>query len=226
MWSSSFLLLSLILSGLQRKRLSWNSGFVTAFYVRSHSRPQRPWSFWSAPRSETSGHSQLREVRDSRTHCSSLIGWKLQNEYSAHAQKLVMARGLDSWCWPKELRPLGTRMVRSVANHSQVLNTHARRYDADLSLASPLWRCLFQWRPFPLPRKCARLYSHFCNVNCSFWRKKRGGKWSLKKKRSRKILVKFHGSRSLVFFCAVLNLSQSRIFRKAGVGSESRSRNP
>ena len=34
----------------------------------------------------------------------------VRNEFSAHAQKLDLARGRNSWCWPKEARPLRTRM--------------------------------------------------------------------------------------------------------------------
>ena len=35
----------------------------------------------------------------------------VRNEFSAHAQKLDLARGRNSWCWPKEALPLRTRMV-------------------------------------------------------------------------------------------------------------------
>ena len=52
----------------------------------------------------------------------------------------------------------------------------------------------------------------------------RDGEWSLKKYGSCKILVKFHGSRSLVFW-AVLYVLQSRFFCKAVFGCRSWFRN-
>ena len=77
-----------------------------------HSRSQRPRSVWSGPRIETSGPSQNRKSAiNGLIFKSNLIGLKLQNEYSAHTEKLGQARGHDSWCWPKGSRPLGTRMV-------------------------------------------------------------------------------------------------------------------
>ena len=44
---------------------------------------------------------------------TNLIGW--ENEMnSAHAQELDPPRRCDSWCWPKGVQPLGTRMKGSL----------------------------------------------------------------------------------------------------------------
>ena len=42
----------------------------------------------------------------------------------------------------------------------------------------------------------------------------RGGEWSSKNARSRKILVEFHGSRSLVFFSGYMRLAVSFFIRR------------
>ena len=57
--------------------------------------------------------SNTRSLRftDSLSNMINLIGWTTQNKYSAHAQKLGSARGLDSWRRPEGSRPLRTRMA-------------------------------------------------------------------------------------------------------------------
>ena len=88
-----------------------------------HSRPQRTRSFWSAPRITTSGPVQRHSVfewlcKHNRLRPEPIRFVKLD---SGHAQSdgksvnrglpvLDLARGRDSWCWPKGARPLGTRM--------------------------------------------------------------------------------------------------------------------
>ena len=98
-------------------------GFTPICIAVSHSRSQRPRSFWSAPRIATSGplqrHSSFEWLCEyNRLRSEPIRFLKL---YSEHAQidgksvnrglpVLDMARGRDSWCWPKGARPLGTRM--------------------------------------------------------------------------------------------------------------------
>ena len=65
---------------------------IRRLHTKTHSRPLRPRSFWSAPRIATPG--QVQSVNR---------GLPL----------LDLARGRDSWCWPKEARPLGTRMTKT-----------------------------------------------------------------------------------------------------------------
>ena len=95
------------------------------FCERCHSRPQRPRSFWSAPRIPTSGPVQRHSVFEWLCKHNRLRSQPIRfvRPDSEHAQSdgksvnrglpvLDMARGRDSWCWPKGARPLGTRMER------------------------------------------------------------------------------------------------------------------
>ncbi len=66
---------------------------------------------------------------------------------------------------------------------------------------------------------CVCVCDNVCKPKCLQGMLFRGGEWSFKISGSRKILVEFHGSRSLVFL-AVMCVSQSR-FLYEGV-SESR----
>ena len=88
-----------------------------------HSRPQRPRSFWSAPRIATSGLVQRHSVfewlcKHNRLRPEPIRFVKLDCEHAQSDGKSVnrrlplldLARGRDSWCWPKGARPLGTRM--------------------------------------------------------------------------------------------------------------------
>ena len=93
-------------------------------YATIHSRPQRPRSFWSAPRITTSGQVQRHSgfewlCTHNRLRPEPIRFVRLDSE---HAQRdgrsvnrglplLDLARGRDSWCWPKGAQPLGTRMV-------------------------------------------------------------------------------------------------------------------
>ena len=91
-----------------------------------YSRPQRPCSFWSAPRIATSGqvqqhfgfewickHNRLRPepirfVRlDSRSEHAQSVGKSMNRGLPL----LDLARVCDSWCWPKGAQPLGTRKL-------------------------------------------------------------------------------------------------------------------
>ena len=89
-----------------------------------HSRPQRPRSFWSAPRIATSGLVQRHSVfewlcKHNRLRPEPIRFVKLDSEHAQSDGKSVnrglpvldSARGRDSWCWPKGARPLGTRMI-------------------------------------------------------------------------------------------------------------------
>ena len=94
------------------------------FDTLKHSRPQRPRSFWSAPRIATSGHVQHRKsaihglpvtLRMFRVKSDkSDWFWSQSIVFSKpfkNGMSLDRARGRDSWCWPKGARPLGTRMT-------------------------------------------------------------------------------------------------------------------
>ena len=88
-----------------------------------HSRPQRPRSFWSAPRIATSGLVQHRKsaihglpvtLRMLRVKSDKSDWFWSQSIVFSKPFKtrtsLDLARGRDSWCWPKGARPLGTGM--------------------------------------------------------------------------------------------------------------------
>ena len=88
-----------------------------------HSRPQRPRSFWSAPRIATSGPVQRHSgfewlCKHNRLRPEPIRFVRLDSEHAQSDGKSVirglpwldLARGRDSWCWPKGARPLGTRM--------------------------------------------------------------------------------------------------------------------
>ena len=84
-----------------------------------HSPPQRPRSFWSAPRIGISGLNlwpvPKPEVRHSRTvPVTNLIGSGLNLScLQSHSKPECRWTwpGRNSWCWPKGARPLRTRMV-------------------------------------------------------------------------------------------------------------------
>ena len=93
---------------------------------RDHSRPQRPRSFWPAPRIATSGqvqrHSGLNgfvntidwdqsqsDLSDLTVNMRRVTGSPWIADFRCWTWPEV-ARGRDSWCWPKGARPLGTRM--------------------------------------------------------------------------------------------------------------------
>ena len=91
-----------------------------------HSRPQRPRSFWSAPRIATSGQVQRHSgfewlCKHNRLRPEPIRFLRLDSEHAQSDRKSVnrgllmldLARGRDSWCWPKGARPLGTRMFSS-----------------------------------------------------------------------------------------------------------------
>ena len=102
-----------------------------------HSRPQRPRSFWSAPRSATSGQVQ-RHSRRFKWLCNynRLVPEPIRfvRLDSEHAQShgnsvnrglsvLDLARGRDSWCWPKGARRQGTRMPWYPTKYGQTSRT-------------------------------------------------------------------------------------------------------
>ena len=88
-----------------------------------HSRSQRPSSFWSAPRITISGQVQHRKsaihglpvnLRKLRVKSDKADWFWSQSIVFTNPFKtgmsLDLARGRDSWCRPKGVRPLGTRM--------------------------------------------------------------------------------------------------------------------
>ena len=90
----------------------------------NHSLPQRPRSFWSAPRIATSGQVQHRKsaihglpvtlpMLRVKSNKSDLF-WSQSIVFTKPfktGMSLDQTRGRDSWCRPKGARPLGTRMV-------------------------------------------------------------------------------------------------------------------
>ena len=49
-------------------------------------------------------------ISDFQSNLTNLIGWEYRTNTLRMFNKLVPARGPDSWCWPKGSWPLGTRM--------------------------------------------------------------------------------------------------------------------
>ena len=121
---------------MDRHGMKWN-GFRRNFSLgtrwvvpsgqdSSHSRPQRPRSFWSAPRIATSGrvqrHSGFEWLCKHKRLTSEPIRLVYQNQSDLSDGKSVnsglpvlnQARGSDPWCWPNGARPLGTRMDSSI----------------------------------------------------------------------------------------------------------------
>ena len=93
----------------------------------THSRPQRPRSFWSAPRIATSGHVQHRKsVIHGLPVTLRMLRAKSDKSDWLWSQSIVLtkpfktgmsldrARGHDSWCWPKGARPLGREWLLTV----------------------------------------------------------------------------------------------------------------
>ena len=67
------------------------------------------------------GHTKNRDLWKSAIHgfpatlrirvkSDNLIGWEYETIALGMLRKPDFPRGRDSWCWPKESRPLGTRM--------------------------------------------------------------------------------------------------------------------
>ena len=107
----------------------------------THSRPQRPRSFWSAPRIATSGQVQQRKsaihglpvtLRMLRVKSDKSDWFWSQSIVFTKPFKTGMsldrARGRDSWCWPKGARPLGTRMgdTATICNFQIVIMANTR----------------------------------------------------------------------------------------------------
>ena len=87
---------------------------------------QRLCSLWSAPRIATSGQVQRHSgfewlCRHNRLRPEPIRLVRLDSEHAQNDGKsanrgrpiLELARGHDSWCWPKGARPLGRRMLES-----------------------------------------------------------------------------------------------------------------
>ena len=101
-----------------------SASLAVAICLNSYSRPQRPPSFWSAPRIATSGQVKNRK---SAIHGLPVTLRMLRVKFDksdwfwSHSivftnpfksgMSLDVARGRDSWCWPKGARPLATRML-------------------------------------------------------------------------------------------------------------------
>ena len=73
-----------------------------------HSRPQRPRSFWTAPRIETSGRSQFLSMRSTRSVFFSPFRFVIFDNESVNRKLPVLeaVRGLNSW-----RRPEGSRLI-------------------------------------------------------------------------------------------------------------------
>ena len=76
-------------------------------------------SFWSAPRITKSRKVQHRKSAIHglsvtlcmfRVKSGKLIAWEYETNSLRMLRKVTLPRGHDSWCWPKEARPLGSRM--------------------------------------------------------------------------------------------------------------------
>ena len=96
---------------------------------QTHSRPQRPRSFWSAPRIATWRTSGQVQHRKSTIHglpvTLRMLRVKSDKSDWFWSQSIVFknpfktgmsldgARGRDSWYWWKGARPLGTRMFQT-----------------------------------------------------------------------------------------------------------------
>ena len=94
--------------------------------ICSHSRLQRPRSFWSAPRIATSGPSQQRKsaihglpvtLRMLWVKCDKCSWFWSQSIVFTNPFKtgmsLDLARGRESWCWSKGARPLRQECICS-----------------------------------------------------------------------------------------------------------------
>ena len=103
--------------------------FFQLFFLSVHSRPQRQRSFWSAPRIVTSGQVQRHSgfewlCKNIRLRPEPIRFVILDSEHAQSDVKSVnrglpvldQARRRDSWCWPKEVRPLGMSMPSFLSN--------------------------------------------------------------------------------------------------------------
>ena len=104
---------------------------VCHIHPHVHSLPQRSHSFWSAPRIATSGQVQLHSsfeliCKHNRLRPGLIRFVRLDSEHVQSNGKSVncglpmlnMARGRDSWCWPKGARPLGWECHTSYMRHT------------------------------------------------------------------------------------------------------------
>ena len=142
-----------------------------------HSRPQRPRSFWSAPRIATSGLVQRHSVFEwlckyNRMRPEPIRFAKLDSE---HAQSdgmsvnrglpvLDLARGRDSWCWPKGARPLGTRM--STKQFKPETHSMESQYQLWKATSRTIYRCLIG--QIGLNTSSNKLTEMLCNYNFQY----------------------------------------------------------
>ena len=103
----------------------WVQTFITEHRILcTHSRTQRPRSFWSALKITTSGQVQLRKSAIHGLPVTLRMFWvKSDKSDWFWSQSIVFtkpfktgmsldrARGRDFQCWPKGSRPLGTRIL-------------------------------------------------------------------------------------------------------------------
>ena len=97
--------------GRRDRASSLGSGMITLSHPDRHSRPQRPCSFWSAPRIATSGQVQQRKsaihglpvtlrmlrVKSDKSDWFSSQSIVFTNPFKT-GMSLDLARGRDSWC--------------------------------------------------------------------------------------------------------------------------------
>ena len=111
--ASFYIQLNEIMENMRRFLSVWNACVVTGrgtipkrVEISPHSRPQRPRSFWSAPRIATSGQVQRHSGFDNRLRPEPIRFLRLDSEYAQSDGKSVnrgfplldLARGRDSWC--------------------------------------------------------------------------------------------------------------------------------
>ena len=135
---------------LSERSLKWaiSLSMVNTSY-RPHSRPQRPRSFWSAPRIATSGQFQRHcsfewICNHNRSRPEAIRFARLDSEHAQSDGKSVnrglplleLARGRDSWCWSKGAWPLGASGDENVQTHGTAMGTRMAPFYANLFMGN------------------------------------------------------------------------------------------
>ena len=93
--------------------IDMNLMVILSNIIVGHSRPQRLFSFGSGPRITTSGQTWFSQhVKGFHfVFSANLISQIWQKVCESRSSSVRQPRGCNSWCWPRGLQPMETRVI-------------------------------------------------------------------------------------------------------------------